>query len=76
MPVGHSLLYLKHNNCYDSLLTCKANLDFKLAALFAWITFFFANLSNIEATFGNNSTATAFSVMLRNFFTAFLAVFA
>jgi hypothetical protein len=32
------------------LFTCKANLDFRLPALFLWITFFFANLSNIELT--------------------------
>ena len=59
-----------------SLFTCKANLDLRLAALLSWITFFFANLSNIATTFGNNSTATVLSVVIRNFFTAFRVVFA
>lgn len=65
-----------HMKINYNLLTYKANFDFKLEALLSWITFFFANLSNIAETFGNNSTATAFSVVLRNFFTAFLVVFA
>lgn len=53
-----------------------ANFDFRLEALFLWMIFFFANLSSIATTFGNNAAASFLSSVPRNFFTALRVVFA
>ncbi len=44
-----------------------ANLDFWLAALFLWMMFFFANLSNADDTCLNKSDTIALSVVNLNF---------
>ncbi len=43
-----------------------AMLLFKFEALLSCITLFFANLSNIETTFGANAEASALEVIARN----------
>lgn len=59
---------------YQRLFTWLYSPDLRFAALFLCITFFFASLSSIEVTRGNNSTAVSFSVVLRNFLTALRVV--
>lgn len=68
------MLYYKINSYKE--LTNFVNLDLLLAALFLWITFFFAKRSNIEVTFGNNAKASSLLTALRNLFTNVLVVFA
>ncbi len=51
---------------YFKPLMKRAMLLFKFEALLSWITLFFANLSNIETTFGANAEASAFEVNERN----------
>ena len=59
---------------YASLLMYLASFDFKLLALFLWITWVFANLSSNLVTLGNIEVASSLLVVARSLRTAFLMV--
>ena len=65
---------LQEESCYAKALTWSASELFKLAALFLWMMFCFANLSSIDDTLGSKASATPFSLVLRKAFTALRAV--
>lgn len=56
IPIGLRLLLffsaMTESVFYPNVATCLQRADFKLAALFWWITLVFANLSNIFCTTG------------------------
>jgi hypothetical protein len=59
---------------YAKEFTCFCKLDFKLPALFLWITLRFANLSNAENALVNNFKASSLLVALRMVLTILRAV--
>lgn len=55
--------YRVFKQLYAKLFTYFVSLDLLLEALFLWITFFFANLSNMPETCFNNEAASSLSVV-------------
>ena len=69
--------YKREKLCaYANVFTNLVSFDLLFDALFLWITFFLAKRSSMEITLGNNSAASALTVVPRNFLIAFLVVFA